>query len=128
MTHPSSVYRLDRPRAVDGDTVAGLLSRDEPLGFGLRVRVYSGYHVGEKPAYVRLIHVDTPERNTDYAGWVTAKQQAADWLAARAGRLEVEVYGSGGLGRLLGDVYATDDRGDTLTQHMLRLGYPLWRA
>lgn len=122
---PSVIYVVDQARAVDGDTVAGHINDDRPLGYGLRSRTYSGDVHGEPAeASIRLIRLDTPERGQP--GYREAKADAAAWLGERAGRLRVEVLGAGGLGRLLGDVYAAADRGDTLTQHMLRLGWDPW--
>lgn len=125
MALPGVVYEIAVARAVDGDTVAGFISQDQPLGYGLRIRVYSGDERGvPKEASIRLIRLDTPERGQE--GYREATADARAWLLERDGRLRVEVLGSGGLGRLLGDVYAADDRGDTLTQHMLRLGWEPW--
>lgn len=122
---PGAVYVVDLARAVDGDTVAGLITDDRPLGYGLRQRVYSGDENGEpKEASIRLIRLDTPERGQ--SGYREATADARAWLLERTGRLRVEVLGAGGLGRLLGDVYVVGDRGDTLTQHMLRLGWEPW--
>lgn len=124
-------YELEQARAVDGDTVAAHLWRDEPIGYGLRQRVYSADENGDPAeASIRLPWVDTAEVNRGTAEsraiGLGAKLEAAEWLAARAGRLHVIVFGAGGLGRLLGDV--RDDQGDSLAQHQLQLGAPLWQG
>lgn len=122
---PGAVYAVAEARAVDGDTVAGHISQDQPLGYGLRARIYSGNELGAPAeASIRLIRLDTPERGQP--GYREATADARAWLLERTGRLRVEVLGAGGLGRLLGDIYTAGDRGDTLTQHMLRLGWEPW--
>lgn len=120
-----AVYQLDAARAVDGDTVAALVWADRPLGYGLRQRVYSGAQDGlPAEASLRLAWLDTPERGQ--VGYAEAKADAAAWLAERAGALHVVVFGSGGLGRLLGDV--RDDTSGSLSQHQLARGWPPWHG
>ncbi len=70
---------------------------------------------------VRLVTLDTPERGD--VGYVEARTDVARWLLAHQENLRCQTYGSAGWDRLLGDVYVTTDRGDTLTQHMLRQGW-----
>lgn len=118
-------WQMTAPRAVDGDTVAGYLTQlPRSVGYGLMQVIYTGDDEGPEPRPVRLIIVDTPERGQP--GWREAKLFAASWLASRSA-LMVDTYESGGWDRLMGDVYAADDRGDTLTQALLREGYGTYK-
>ncbi len=120
-------WQLIEPRAVDGDTVAGYLTQaPRPLGYGLMHTIYTGDDDGPAPRSIRLIIVDTPERGQP--GWREAKRFVAKWLTWRWDtHLMVDTYESGGWDRLMGDVYRADDRGDTLTQALLREGYGTYR-
>lgn len=86
---------------------------------------------------LRLIRLDTPELRfrdpVDPArqAFVRAEAQRARghvlvWMAEHAGALMVTTYGKDELSRHLADVWVDGDRGDTLTQHMLRLGWDPW--
>jgi hypothetical protein len=67
----------------------------------------------------RLCFVDTPERGQD--GYKAATQDLADWLAAHAYGLRGLVYQHGGFDRMLVDIYAGGNIGDTASQFMLTL-------
>jgi endonuclease YncB( thermonuclease family) len=62
------VYRCDIERVIDGDTVVGTVD----AGFGLWL------HRGNEGAHLRLLGVDTPERNEK--GWDAARQFTAAWV------------------------------------------------
>ena len=70
---------------------------------------------------VRLVTLDTPERGEP--GGVEARTDVARWLIAHQESVRCQTYGSAGWDRLLGDLYVTTDRGDTLSQHMLLKGW-----
>ncbi len=122
-----AVYQLSLARAVDGDTVAAYLTEDRPVGYGLRQRIYSGDENGPAEASIRLPWLNTPEMNRGdvYSREQAraAKVQAAAWLRDSVG-LRVVIMGSGGLGRLLGDVQ--NAAGQSLSQYMLKQGWPAW--
>ncbi len=124
---PGTTWCLTHPRAVDGDTIRGTLRRTEYLAGGFAHDVYSARWVDGAwmpwTTSMRLIVVDTPERGEP--GYVEASQDVARWLALHP-ELEVETYETAGWDRLLADVYPVGDRGGTLTQHLLQLGWPIY--
>lgn len=116
----SIVWQFDPSSVSDGDTIRASLSRmlDEDGDRQLwEIR---------KRDRIRLIIVDTPERGEE--GWSRARQDTIAWLSQFSpGDLCVETYGRDDFGRLLGDVYPEVNRGDTLTQHLLRVcGWMPW--
>lgn len=119
MTHvPSLDWRCEVASVTDGDTVRLHLRRLERLVNGWRHVVESDDPRGVP---VRLIILDTPERG--HVDYTPAREALRQWLETRAGRLRCETWESAGWDRLLGDVYADGDRGDTATQWMLRAGW-----
>jgi endonuclease YncB( thermonuclease family) len=97
----------------DGDTVRLVRRRSEVID-GLGV---DHYDTEPKGIAIRLVTLDTPERGEP--GHDKAKQDVIDWLTFWRGELRIETWPGGGFDRLLGDIYA-GDRGNTLSQHMLR--------
>ena len=95
----------------------------------------------------RLVKLNTPEKGKRLptredgtpalpdgrAGtWAEARDDLLGWCAANAGRLRCITYDvAGGFDRLLVDLYvlAADGRSfeDSASQHMLRLGWPIYR-
>ena len=126
--HPTT-WTLLHPRAVGGDSLRGYLVRDEWLAAGFAHTVYSAEQRGDGTVVsatqlLRLIIIDTPERGEkDYR---TATEDVRAWLLAHPETLMVDTYESAKWDRLLADVYPVEDRGDTLTQHLLRLGWPVY--
>lgn len=120
---------VDVSRVVDGDTVR-LFRRRVLEGPWMRssdgLRARQAFCLEDDPEQVRdgvavrLINLDTPERGEP--GHREARDDVATWLLAHDGRLRVETWPGGGFDRLLGDIYMADDRGQTLSQHMLRDG------
>lgn len=103
----------------DGDTLRLHLEREMPLVPGWATTLHSTHPRGVP---VRLIILDTPERGQE--GWHAARDDLTTWVLARQEVLRCDVYESAGWDRVLGDLYNAEDRGDTATQHMLRLGWP----
>lgn len=79
---------------------------------------------------LRLVRLDTPElraeTQAERARAQVARTHAREWLERHAGRLMVTTYGSDDLSRKLADVWVVGDRGNTLTQHMLLMGWDPW--
>lgn len=108
-------------KVTDGDTLRLHLSRDVPLVHGWKHTISDDMPTGQA---VRLVILDTPERG--HPGYLEAAADVRDWLmnVTLAGRtLRCETYNSGGFDRILGDLYVDGDRSQSLSQHMLRLGW-----
>lgn len=134
----SEVWSFTLASVTDGDTVRAHLCRQEVLqakqdptivvagwsvqGIANRATAVLIKSTEPKGEPLRLVTLDTPERG-DEPGFSQARQDVRDWLAHYEGRLEVETYLSGGFDRLLADVYEIGNRGNTLSQHMLRIGW-----
>lgn len=100
-------------KVTDGDTVRLARVRTEIVADGIWADFYDSTSVP-----IRLINLDTPERGQP--GHTEATLDARTWLAHHAAELRVETWPGGGFDRLLGDIYVAGDRGNTLTQWMLR--------
>ena len=129
MSVPATTWHVTHPGAVDGDTVRAYLTREEWIGGGFAQTVYSARQADDGtplPATVslRLVTLDTPERGQP--GYREASDDVRAWLAAHPGPLLVDTYESGGFERLLADVYPEGQRGETLSQAMLQLGWEPW--
>lgn len=113
---PRFDYHCHIASVTDGDTVRALLTRviDHDDDFTATIRTRDGNGVP-----IRLLWVDTPERS-DTDAWRAARIDTASWLAAHAGQLRCETHGRDNLNRTLGDIYVTGDRGNTLSQHLIR--------
>lgn len=135
----------------DGDTIRAFLegwrqtADSQPVrALGAVIEPYSRVtldkRVYPRGASIRLVHVNTPERGKQtpeplpdgrVGTWAEARQDALNWLSVATlsgSMLRAETWSlEGNLGRLLGDVYHADDRGDTLSQYMLRQGWPIYR-
>jgi endonuclease YncB( thermonuclease family) len=111
---PRFTYQLDTATAVDGDTVRAHLTRHIPLTESLTATI----HTTDHPIALRLLWVDTPERNNP-DGWRRARTDTTTWLAAHAGNLTVETHGHDNFGRQLADIYITGDRTNTLSQWLI---------
>lgn len=104
---------------VDGDSIRVRRSREFECD-GKRWRLHD-----VQPVAIRLVHVDTPERNEP--GWGEARADLTDWigLVPRAGMRLVCFYPDN-FGRLLGDLIDAD--GQSCSQWMLReRGWPYYR-
>lgn len=102
----------------DGDTLRGRIERVASLTHGFEQAIRSSDPKGQR---LRLVNLNTPEAGK--AGWAEAKTDAWDWVfGERRHQLRVQTYGDT-LGRLLADVYVDGDRSNTLTAHMLELGW-----
>jgi endonuclease YncB( thermonuclease family) len=129
VTVKATTWRLLHPRAIDGDSLRGYLTRDEWLAAGFAHTIFSAEQTEDgipvaDTQLLRLVVVDTPERGEP--GYVQGRLDVRDWLAAHPGPLCVDTYESAGWDRLLADVYPEGDRGDTLTQWLLQLGWPVY--
>lgn len=133
----SEVWQFRLASVTDGDTVRAHLSREEVVkakedpvvvvaGWVIRgvanratpVIIESDDPKGEP---LRLVTLDTPEKGDE--GYYDAQRDVILWLNEHFGRLEAETYLSGGFDRLLADVYEVGNRSNTLSQHMLRIGW-----
>lgn len=111
------IWTVDRVvRVVDGDTVYLDCYRIVPVSHDMEAILHPVPHL-----QVRVIILDTPERGQP--GYREATSQAAGWLMERADRLMVETYAGAGWDRVLGDIFTSGDRADTLTQAMLLAGW-----
>jgi len=114
-------FRMLTGRVIDGDTLAGRL-QTEPLRL---TPGWSTVATSDLEVHLRLVTLDTPERGED--GWAKARSDVMLWLAQwPVVALRVDTYGDGGFGRLLADVYPVGRRSETLSQHMLQLGWLPW--
>lgn len=102
----------------DGDTVRAHLTREVGVVNGWALTVHS---TDPKGVRLRLVILDTPERGQ--VGYSEAKAHVLEWLQAHTGRLRCETYQAGGFDRLLADIYVDGERGNTLTQYMLQMGW-----
>lgn len=111
----------------DGDTFRAILRRlvrrQVAPGWWQDVQDYSAAPDGT-PASVpmRLVIVDTPERGQPR--FQEARADLMAWLIQNRAGLRVTTYESAGWDRLLADAWAWD-RGNTATQYMLGLGWPV---
>ena len=114
---PGDDWKVDRiVRVIDGDSLRLVRRRTGIAGDGLGLDIYDTNPDG---AAVRLITVDTPERGE--AGYQEAATDVRIWLNTHAKLgFRIETWPDGGFGRVLGDLYVTTDRGNTLSQHLLR--------
>ncbi len=115
---PGTDWAIDHVVSVtDGDTIRVIRSQvvghTDDLVIAARDRRRNG-------VAIRLVTLDTPERGEP--GYTDAGDDVAVWLLAHQGRLRIETWPGGGFDRLLGDVYVTGDRANTLSQWMLRHG------
>jgi endonuclease YncB( thermonuclease family) len=88
-------------------------------------------------ASCRLLYVNTPEKGKQLGAplpdgragtWAQGGEDVARWLdmySEQGIRAETWSY-EGNLGRLLADFYVEGDRGRTLSQYMLRVGWPAY--
>lgn len=104
-------------KVIDGDSAKLQLTRGSKLAPG-----WSQVISSDGPVSIRLIIVDTPERGE--AGWVVATGDTSDWLELHKYNLMCETLYLDNFGRLLGDIYEGGNRGNTLSQYLLKKGYP----
>jgi micrococcal nuclease len=102
MTMPEHafVYRARLDRVIDGDTIVAVID----CGFGLHL------HHGNEGAHLRLLGVDTPERNEP--GWDAARRFTRDWLLTTAGDLwplTIQTTKADSFGRYLATVWRQFD-------------------
>lgn len=107
------LYRAKLDRVIDGDSLVCVVD----AGFGIRL------HRGNEGAHLRLIGVDTPERNEE--GWDAARLFVVDWLA-QAGDdgwpLLVRTEKADSFGRYLAEVWRRVD-GESLNAALLAAGH-----
>ena len=113
-------------RVVDGDTVRGWRSRELSIADGMKMLLLDELwdedgEVTIPGKALRLVNLDTPERGTP--GYDKARNDLAKWLTVHAGNLMVDTAPGGGFDRLLADIYVSGDRGNTASQHMLKIGW-----
>ena len=119
-------WQAELVSVTDGDTLRVHLRR--------RVAIVNGWRMvledddDEDGVPIRLVIVNTPEKRDDRAAWAHAREDLLLWVEEHVHKLRVETYESGGWDRLLGDLYVAGDRGNTATQHLLRLGWPIYKA
>lgn len=115
-------WQVDWWHDTDGDTVRARRSRTVQVADGLIARYYDDPDQLPKGLPIRVINLDTPERGDPrYAQELI---DANSWLEEAGDRLMVSTWGTqGGFDRLLGDFWIDGDRNNTLTSHMLQLGY-----
>jgi micrococcal nuclease len=100
MPEHAYVYRARPDRVIDGDTVVCVID----AGFGLHL------HRGNEGAHLRLLGIDTPERNEP--GWDEARRFTRDWLLTTAGEmwpLIIETSKADSFGRYLATVWRLSD-------------------
>ena len=113
MPEHAYVYRARPERVIDGDTICLVID----AGFGLWV---AGGHGG---ARVRLLGVDTPERNEP--GWDAARAFTSAWLFATGGNewpLVIQTVKADNFGRYLGDIWRVTD-GRHLNRDLIEAGH-----
>lgn len=112
------VYRASPERIIDGDSL--VVSID--AGFGITLRR------GNDGAHLRLLGIDTPERNEP--GWDDARAFTVAWLtAADDGRpwpLRIQTELADSFGRYLADVWRVSD-GHHLNADLLASGLAVER-
>ncbi len=95
------VYRGKPDRVIDGDSIVAELD----LGLGVRLGR------GNEGAHLRLLGIDTPERNEP--GWYEARMFTVAWLTeANVGDwpLRVRTTRADNFGRYLADVWRVSDQ------------------
>lgn len=109
-------WAIDRIVSVtDGDTVRLMRSRSLGVSDGLETLQRDAEPKGVP---IRLVNVDTPERAQPRHE--EARADLRNWLLMNLPLLRVITYPGGGFDRLLGDIYANGDVGNTASQYMLR--------
>ena len=122
MTIPGALdWHATLVSVTDGDTARLHLERPALVVAGFEVVLRSA---GDKGTPIRLVTLDTPERGQP--GYAEARWDLKLWAEEHEDELRVETYESAGWDRLLGDLYVAGDRGNTATQHLLRLGWPIY--
>ncbi len=95
------VYRAKPQRVIDGDSLVVLLD----LGLG----VHLGR--GNEGAHLRLLSIDTPERNEP--GWFAAREFTITWLAEAGDAnwpLRIQTLRADNFGRYLCEVWRVSDQ------------------
>ena len=131
----------------DGDTIRAHLEgwvQDTDLPISVNgvildswTRVTLDPMVYPRGASCRLLYLNTPEKGKQLpqplpdgrAGtWAQAGEDVKAWLDMYAEQgIRAETWSpEGNLGRLLADFYVAGDRGRTLSQYMLRIGWPTY--
>lgn len=134
---------------IDGDTIRATLEgwvQDNSLPVSVNgvildnwTRITLDPLVYPRGASCRLVHLNTPEKKQVTPGglpdgragtWAEAGDDVRVWLDMyRDHGIRVETWCTeGNLGRLLADVYVEGDRGRTLSQYMLRIGWPTYQG
>lgn len=122
---PRYDYSLIVASVTDGDTIRAHLSRSEELDGDDDFTATVTYRSRDPRGLpIRVLWVDTPEmRAKDPAERIQAglaRDDVITWLAKYPGKLRVETAGRDDLSRHLGDIYVTGDRGNTLSQYLIR--------
>lgn len=104
-------------KVVDGDSVHLMMSTSPQLVTEDLAQSFST----ARPWKCRLVTLDTPERGE--VGWAEARNDVASWLAEYADDLRAQTYQRDNFGRVLTDIYVAGDRGNTLSQAMLKAGW-----
>jgi endonuclease YncB( thermonuclease family) len=123
---PRFDYALTVASVVDGDTIRGRVTRvEEHDGTDEFVEFVTRRNRDPRGIPIRLMWVNTPEYRDDRPAALRARDDTAIWLASNVGRLRVETCGRDDLSRHLGDIYVDGDRGNTLSQYLIRdRGWP----
>jgi endonuclease YncB( thermonuclease family) len=111
---PGTDWQIDRiVRVTDGDSLR-VVRRRRTLLDGLRIETTDADFINGVP--IRLINLDTPERGHD--DYLEARNDVVNWLG-RHPHLSITTWPGGGFDRLLGDIWVTGDRSNTLSKWML---------
>ncbi|MDQ3541533.1 MAG: thermonuclease family protein [Chloroflexota bacterium] len=110
------VYRAKLERIIDGDSLVTVID----AGFGVHIGR------GNEGAHLRLIGVDTPERNEP--GWKEARDFTEYWIPIssihRAWPLRIETERADSFGRYLAVVYNAST-GECLNDALLEAGHAI---
>lgn len=112
------VYRALAVRVIDGDSLVMVID----AGFGLHV-----HGNGNEGAHIRLLGVDTPERNEP--GWAEAKAFTAAWLAEADDQpwpLLIATMKADNFGRYLGWLWRRKD-GASLNDDLIEANHAVMR-